>query len=192
MQSNTPTFKRPIRANISPEEYQLIHQLRERSPAQQPLQPPLKFGEQLSDRVVEIIGSWHFIVIQSVLLAIWIGLNIVGTLAHWDPYPFILLNLMLSFQAAYTAPIIMMSQNRQAQIDRQDAKHDYEVNLKAELEIELLHDKMNLLREEEMVEVVQLLQVQKQALEPLKLIETQQQQITNLEQKIDRLLALNS
>lgn len=192
MLSATPTLKRPIRANISPEEYQLIQQLRARNPAQQVTQRPLTVGERLSDRVVEIVGSWHFIIIQSILLGIWIVLNVVGTLARWDPYPFILLNLMLSFQAAYTAPIIMMSQNRQAQIDRQDAKYDYEVNLKSELEIELLHDKMNLLREEEMVEVVQLLQTQKQALEHLKLIEAQQQQIANLEQKIDRLLALNS
>jgi uncharacterized membrane protein len=70
---------------------------------------------------------------------------------HWDPYPFILLNLMLSFQAAYAAPIIMMSQNRQAAIDRIEAKHDYEVNQKAELEIELVQDKLTLLLEEEIV-----------------------------------------
>lgn len=84
------------------------------------------------------MGSWNFILIQSVVLVIWIALNVVETLEKWDPYPFILLNLMLSFQAAYTAPIIIMSQNRQSQLDQQDAKHDYEVNLKAELEIELL------------------------------------------------------
>jgi uncharacterized membrane protein len=73
---------------------------------------------------------------------------------RWDPYPFILLNLALSFQAAYTAPIIMMSQNRQAVIDREAARRDYEINLKAELEIELLHQKLDLLRETEMANLI--------------------------------------
>ncbi len=187
MKTSTQNLKRPTNPNISTEEYQLIQQLRERNPAQQAVQRPPNLGERLSDRVVEIIGSWNFIVIQSVLLVIWITLNVVGTLEKWDPYPFILLNLMLSFQAAYTAPIIMMSQNRQSQIDRQDAKHDYEVNLKSELEIELLHDKMNLLREEEMVEVLQLLKTQQQPLELISLLKSQQVQIDRLEQKLDRL-----
>lgn len=104
---------------------------------------------------------------------IWLFLNITAYIRHWDPYPFILLNLMLSFQGAYTAPIIMMSQNRQENIDRQDAKHDYEVNMKAELEIELLHDKMNLLREEEISEIIKLLQEQKQQIERLTILLSQ-------------------
>jgi uncharacterized membrane protein len=74
--------------------------------------------------------------------------------AAWDPYPFILLNLLLSFQAAYTAPVIMMSQNRQAEIDRRNAENDYHVNLKAELEIEELHQKIDLMREREIVELI--------------------------------------
>ena len=73
----------------------------------------------------------------------------MGYIAHWDPYPFILLNLVLSFQAAYAAPIIMMSQNRQAEIDRRHAEHDYRINVKAELEIEFLHGKIDALREKE-------------------------------------------
>jgi uncharacterized membrane protein len=73
----------------------------------------------------------------------------------WDPYPFILLNLFLSFQAAYTAPAIMMSQNRQATVDRQQAQNDYEVNVKAELEIELLHQKVDLMKERELLELTQ-------------------------------------
>jgi uncharacterized membrane protein len=73
---------------------------------------------------------------------------------QWDPYPFILLNLALSFQAAYAAPFIMMSQNRQASLDRIDAKHDYEVNIKAELEIELLHQKLDLLKENEIAQLI--------------------------------------
>ena len=74
----------------------------------------------------------------------------------WDPYPFILLNLVLSFQAAFTAPIIMMSQNRQSTIDRRNAQHDYDVNTKAELEIELLHQKVDLMREQELTMLLQM------------------------------------
>lgn len=160
------SLKRPLRANVSPEEYLILQQLRERSPAQNPPSLPISLGDRLADRVAEIVGSWHFVIIQSTLLAIWLFLNITAYVKHWDPYPFILLNLMLSFQAAYTAPIIMMSQNRQADIDRQDAKHDYEVNRKAELEIELLHDEMNTLQEE-VIAIIKLLQEQKQQLERL-------------------------
>jgi len=84
--------------------------------------------------VAETVGSWRFIIIQSILLTLWILFNILAVIKHWDPYPFILLNLMLSFQAAYTAPIIMMmSQNRQSDMDRERAEHDYQVNVKAEL-----------------------------------------------------------
>ena len=75
------------------------------------------------------MGSWPFIIVQSIILAIWISLNVIGYMNHWDPYPFILLNLALSFQAAYAAPIIMMSQNRQAAKDRLMAEQDYEINL---------------------------------------------------------------
>lgn len=188
MQNSNQNLKRPTKANISPEEYQMILDLRDRNPAQQTSKRPLTFGERLSDGVVRTVGSWNFIVIQSILLAIWIAINVVGTIAKWDPYPFILLNLMLSFQAAYTAPIIMMSQNRQSQLDRQDAKYDYEVNLKAELEIELLHDNINLLRDEEIVEVLNLLREQRQPEELINLLKSQQSQIDRLETKLDALL----
>jgi uncharacterized membrane protein len=73
------------------------------------------------------LGSWRFIIIQSVLLGVCIILNVMAFINHWDPYPFILLNLVLSFQAAYAAPIIMMSQNRQSEIDRRHAEHDYRI-----------------------------------------------------------------
>jgi uncharacterized membrane protein len=95
----------------------------------------LTVGQRAADAVASGIGSWRFIIVQSCLLAVWILLNIVGIIAHWDPYPFILLNLVMSFQAAYSAPIIMMSQNRQGQKDRLAAEHDYEVNVRAEEEI---------------------------------------------------------
>ena len=104
-----------------------------------------------------MVGSWPFIIVQSVLLLFWMGLNITAFINHWDPYPFILLNLALSFQAAYAAPFIMMSQNRQALIDRHAAEQDYDINIKAELEIELLHQKIDLLREKEIAELLQVI-----------------------------------
>ena len=95
----------------------------------------LTTGQRIADGLASVMGSWAFIIVQSILLAIWISLNIAAWFYHWDPYPFILLNLALSFQAAYAAPIIMMSQNRQAAKDRLMAEQDYEVNCKAEDEL---------------------------------------------------------
>ena len=95
----------------------------------------LTTGQRIADGLATVMGSWAFIIVQSILLAIWISLNIAAWFSHWDPYPFILLNLALSFQAAYAAPIIMMSQNRQAAKDRLMAEQDYEVNCKAEDEL---------------------------------------------------------
>ena len=111
----------------------------------------LTLGQRIADDVAATMGSWTFIIIQSAVLAVWIILNITAFVEKWDPYPFILLNLALSFQAAYAAPFIMMSQNRQQDVDRKAAEHDYEVNIKAELEIELLHQKIDQLREKEVV-----------------------------------------
>ena len=119
--------------------------------------PDFSLGDRIADRVAATMGSWTFILIQSALLALWIVLNVTAYVRQWDPYPFILLNLALSFQAAYAAPFIMMSQNRQAAIDRAEAKVDYRVNAKAELEIELLHQKVDLLRETELSELIQVL-----------------------------------
>lgn len=91
-------------------------------------------GERIADVVTEWIGSWTFLIAQSVLLLIWIALNLFGWWSHWDPYPFILLNLALSFQAAYATPIIMMSQNRQARISDRRNRLDLQINLLAEQE----------------------------------------------------------
>jgi uncharacterized membrane protein len=109
----------------------------------------LTLGQKIADKVAATMGSWNFIIIQSILLAIWIVLNVTAFIQKWDPYPFILLNLALSFQAAYAAPFIMMAQNRQQEIDRKEAENDYKINIKAELEIELLHQKIDQLRENE-------------------------------------------
>ena len=113
--------------------------------------PTLSRGQRIADAVASTMGSWKFIIIQSTLLLAWVTLNVTAWQKHWDPYPFILLNLALSFQAAYAAPFIMMSQNRQQEIDRTSAENDHQVNLKAELEIELVHKKLNELREKEVM-----------------------------------------
>jgi uncharacterized membrane protein len=113
------------------------------------------FGQKVADSVASTMGSWTFIIIQSTILFFWIVLNITAYIEHWDPYPFILLNLALSFQAAYAAPFIMMSQNRQQDIDRKQAENDYKINIKAELEIELLHQKLDQLREKEVLALTQ-------------------------------------
>ena len=93
-------------------------------------------GARAADRFAKLVGSWRFIIGQSVVLAGWIVVNVTAWTHHWDPYPFILLNLMLSFQAAYAGPIIMMSQNRSAERDRRRAEADYDINQKTELEAE--------------------------------------------------------
>lgn len=108
-------------------------------------------GQRLADAVTATIGSWRFIIFQSTAIALWITGNVLTGRGAWDPYPFILLNLLLSFQAAYTAPAIMMSQNRLSEQDRRNAENDFEVNVKAELEIELLHEKIDLMKERELL-----------------------------------------
>ncbi len=95
-------------------------------------------GQIAADRIAQIMGSWKFLIIQSIILALWVSLNILAFVNHWDPYPFILLNLFLSLQAAYTAPVIMMSQNRQAERDRLEAHNDYLINQKAEEEVRII------------------------------------------------------
>jgi uncharacterized membrane protein len=112
-------------------------------------------GQRIADQVAATMGSWNFIIIQSVILLIWIALNVTAFVEQWDPYPFILLNLALSFQAAYAAPFIMMSQNRQQDVDRKAAEHDHQINIKAELEIELLHQKIDQLREKEVLNLTE-------------------------------------
>jgi uncharacterized membrane protein len=106
------------------------------------------FGARLADRVAEFGGSWTFIILFCAILLFWVAANLWLLTRPFDPYPFIFLNLMLSMVAALQAPVIMMSQNRQATKDRENAALDYEVNLKAEIEIMALHEKLDRLRDE--------------------------------------------
>src|SRR3954470_11706154 len=118
----------------------------------------LTVGDRLADYVATGMGSWKFIIIQSAFVLIWMGLNIVGLIAHWDPYPFILLNLLFSTQAAYAAPIIMMSQNRQSQRDRIQAQEDFECNIEAKKEIEALQLQIKDLEVKKLDKILQLLE----------------------------------
>lgn len=99
----------------------------------------LTLGQSAADKVANTVGSWPFIISQSVLLVVWVLINVSHLFFHWDPYPFILMNLILSLQAAYTAPMIMMSQNRQAAKDRQLVHRDLTINLRAGYHIYIIH-----------------------------------------------------
>jgi uncharacterized membrane protein len=146
------------KVHLSPQDFERLRDLRAQKPARNIPKPVITRGAALADWVAETVGSWRFIIIQSVLLGVWIILNVMAFINHWDPYHFILLNLVLSFQAAYAAPIIMMSQNRQSEIDRRHAEHDYRINVKGELEIELLHNKIDALREQEILRLLNIIQ----------------------------------
>ena len=116
-------------------------------------------GQRAADAVASFGGSWTFVGLFAAVMLVWVGLNAYLLMRHgstFDPYPFILLNLFLSMLAAIQAPIILMSQNRQSEKDRISAEHDYEINLKAELEIMLLHEKIDLLRETQWQELLRL------------------------------------
>jgi len=116
------------------------------------------FGQRVADGVANYMGSWPFIILQTVLVALWMILNIVAYIQHWDPYPFILLNLLFSTQAAYAAPIIMMAQNRQSERDRRQALEDFETNLKAKKEIESLQLSLTRIENEKLDKLIALLE----------------------------------
>jgi uncharacterized membrane protein len=128
----------------------------------------LTAGERLSDKLADFGGSWRFIIIFAVILVLWIVLNsIVLLLKPFDPYPFIFLNLILSCLAAIQAPIIMMSQNRQEVRDRLHAEHDYRINLKAELEIRNLNDKIDHLLTNQWQRLLEIQEIQMDLLEEI-------------------------
>ncbi|MBD2157872.1 DUF1003 domain-containing protein [Leptolyngbya sp. FACHB-16] len=108
-----------------------------------PEKKPLTFGQKVADKLASKVGSWTFLIGQSTVLAGWIGLNLMPGIPHWDKSPFILLNLVFSFASAYTAPVVLMSQNRQSEEDRENANHNYQITLQAAQQLELLHDKLD-------------------------------------------------
>ena len=120
----------------------------------------LAFGQRLADSVANGMGSWRFIIIQTVIVAVWMILNVVAFVSHWDVYPYILLNLLFSTQAAYAAPIIMMAQNRQNERDRANADQDFKTNVEAKQEIEELLAKLNSIEIDKLDKILAILQKQ--------------------------------
>ena len=118
----------------------------------------LGFGQRLADKVANGMGSWRFIIIQSVVVILWMTLNVIGFIYHWDVYPYILLNLLFSTQAAYAAPIIMMAQNRQNERDRAHAEQDFKTNVEAKKEIEELLSKLNSIEVDKLDKILEILQ----------------------------------
>lgn len=121
------------------------------------------FGQRIADSVANGMGSWKFIIGQTIFVIIWMALNVIGFINHWDVYPFILLNLIFSTQAAYAAPIIMMAQNRQNQRDRVQAQEDYQTNIDAKEEIESLQEQLSKLEVEKLDKIIRMLEEMKKA-----------------------------
>ena len=122
----------------------------------------LSFGDRVADIVAKGMGSWKFIIIQTILVVLWMLLNLIGFIYHWDVYPFILLNLLFSTQAAYAAPIIMMSQNRQNLRDRLQAEEDFRTNKDAKVEIEELALLLKSIEVDKLDKIIELLVAQQQ------------------------------
>lgn len=167
------------RRGLREEERRIIEMLRRHGNVarnvEETFEEQMSVGDRMADRLAELVGSWSFILTFLALIAVWVVLNATQLLFHaFDPYPYILLNLFLSLLAGIQAPVIMMSQNRQEDRDRLHAENDYEVNLKAELEIEQLHGKMDELRQRQWQE----------------LLEIQDRQIQLLHQQIELLQGL--
>lgn len=115
-------------------------------------------GQKIADKVSNGMGSWTFIIIQTTIVVVWMMINVLGFFFEWDPYPFILLNLLFSTQAAYAAPIIMMSQKRQSELDRLQALADYHTNLEAKKEIEELQVRLNIIETEKLDKILAILE----------------------------------
>lgn len=152
---------------LTKQQKHVAHHITERTPIAtnivKDLSEKMTFGQKMADKVASFGGSWIFIFIFACVMVIWVFLNsfiLIKYNESFDPYPYILLNLFLSMIAAIQAPIILMSQNRQAYKDRLSAEHDYEVNLKAELEIIGLHEKVDSLKEEQWEELISIQQEQ--------------------------------
>ena len=116
------------------------------------------FGQRVADAVANGMGSWSFIIIQTVFVIIWMALNVLGFINHWDVYPFILLNLIFSTQAAYAAPIIIMAQIRQSERDRIQAQEDFDTNVAAKKEIEALQIHLSAIESEKLDKIISLLE----------------------------------
>jgi uncharacterized membrane protein len=125
-------------------------------------------GQRLADKLAAQVGSWGFLIGQSVVLAGWVGVNSIPGLPHWDESPFMMLNLVFSFASAYTAPVVLMSQNRQSDTDRKNAEIDRQVNLRAGQNIELLQEKLDEFHARKLNELTQIIKEQQKAMNEIK------------------------
>ncbi len=135
-----------------------------------PEKKPLTFGQKVADKMATKVGSWAFLIGQSAILTGWVGLNLMPGVPHWDESPFILLNLVFSFASAYTAPVVLMSQNRQSEEDRESANHNYQVTLQAAQNLELLHEKLDAEYAKKLDELTVLIKQQQQASSEVKVV----------------------
>ncbi|MBD2039976.1 DUF1003 domain-containing protein [Microcoleus sp. FACHB-672] len=125
-------------------------------------------GQRLADALAAKVGSWGFLTVQTSILAGWVGMNMMPGVPHWDEQPFILLNLVFSFASAYTAPIVLMSQNRQSDIEREKNEYDHKVNRQSAQNVELLHEKIDSLQAQQLKELTQIVKQQQQSLNEIR------------------------
>lgn len=162
-QSTKPTINAEQEASV------ILKQL-ESLKIQPPEKKPLTFGQKVADKMATKVGSWAFLIGQTTVLAGWVGANLMPGVPHWDESPFIMLNLVFSFASAYTAPVVLMSQNRQSEEDRESAKHNYQVTLQAAQKIELLHEKLDADYAKKLDELSALIKQQLQAQSEVKVV----------------------
>jgi len=137
---------------------------------QPPEKKPLTFGQKVADKMATKVGSWAFLIGQTTVLVGWVGANLMPGVPHWDESPFIMLNLVFSFASAYTAPVVLMSQNRQSEEDRENANHNYQVTLQAAQKLELLHEKLDADYGKKLDEISALIKQQLQAQKEVKVV----------------------
>ncbi|HEY9611081.1 DUF1003 domain-containing protein [Allocoleopsis sp.] len=156
-----------------------------------PEKKPLTFGQKVADKMATKVGSWAFLIGQSTILTGWVGLNLMPGVPHWDESPFILLNLVFSFASAYTAPVVLMSQNRQSEEDRESANHNYQVTLQAAQNLELLHEKLDAQYAKKLDELIVLIKQQQQASNEVKVVFVPTQQMNEFEHRSHKIATMS-
>jgi uncharacterized membrane protein len=162
---------------------------------QPPEKKPLTFGQKVADKMAAKVGSWAFLIGQSTVLAGWVGCNLMPGVPHWDESPFILLNLVFSFASAYTAPVVLMSQNRQSEEDRESANHNYQITLQAAQQLERLHEKLDAEYAKKLDKLTVLIEQQQQAASEVKVVFVPPQNLNEFEHhshKIATMSVLNA
>lgn len=165
------------------------------SKIQPPEKKPLTFGQKVADKMATKVGSWAFLIGQSTVLVGWVGCNLMPGVPHWDESPFILLNLVFSFASAYTAPVVLMSQNRQSEEDRESTNHNHQVTLQAAQNIERLHEKLDADYAKKLDELTVLIKQQQPGASEVKVVFVPPQNLKEFEHhshKIATMSALNT